>query len=418
MKEISNKVLISQEDYNVLKEKLIYKLTKGKTPVKKPKAYITAGQPGAGKTNLRNQVLRIEQTDNFVELDNDYIKKQHPNLENLQKLYGKDVMNYIHPFASTLLNDIQEELINSKYNIIFEATCKNIETPMSAIKEYASQGYEVNMCVVGVHKKLSELGIKIRYEDQFKKDPITARDVPESVHQQAVDNLPSVINSLYQYNLLDNLYIFNREGKELYNSNNATKSPLEVLDNAINNDLDKKMYQQELKHYEELKSFNDNTRKLMEKGEPVNKLIDFKVNYKDVFDKYKQSSDENYKTEDGVRYSKHNNPVNSSFLIKERIGDNTNYYEFEDGEDWKEIVSDKPLIKTKSRVEISENRLERLEQEKVDKWNNLIDHCQKLHPFYHELIVIKLVKTQQPNLMKFLTEKSKMLQEKFQHTKV
>lgn len=108
MKEISNEVRISESDYNTLKKQLIRYLTKGKTPVDNPKAYITAGQPGAGKTNLRNQVLRIEQTDNFVELDNDYIKKRHPNLENLQKLYGKDVMSYIHPFASTLLNDIQE----------------------------------------------------------------------------------------------------------------------------------------------------------------------------------------------------------------------------------------------------------------------------------------------------------------------
>lgn len=267
MKEISNEVRISIEDYMLLKNQIINDITDGKTPVNNPKAYITAGQPGAGKTNLRNQVLRIEQTDNFVELDNDYIKKQHPNLENLQKLYGKDVMNYIHPFASSLLNDIQEELINSKYNIIFEATCKNIKTPMSAIKQYASQGYEVNMCVVGVHKNLSELGIKIRYEEQFKKDPITARDVPESVHQQAVDNLPSVINSLYQNDLLDNLYIFNRDGKELYNSNNSIKTPYEVLNNAINNDLDEKMYHQELQHYQELKSFNDNTRNLMRKGE-------------------------------------------------------------------------------------------------------------------------------------------------------
>lgn len=246
----------------LLCDKIINDLTYNKQVSDQPIAFITAGQSGAGKTSLRKQVYAITGSTNFVMIDNDYIKKQHPLMDELALLYGKDAMDNIHPFASELANQVMENIVKEHYNIVFEATCKNINTPVNAIKRFKDNGYSVKIFVVAVHHLISKLGIDLRYETLYQLNPLEARNVPASVHDEACINIASTIDYLYSNKLVDQCCIFTRTGEEVYNSEVYNTSPLEVLSGRINDDqyFDQSEYDSIKEIYNRVKAENDKNR--------------------------------------------------------------------------------------------------------------------------------------------------------------
>ncbi len=64
-------------------------LIQGKKAVESPTAFLLGGQPGSGKTSLRSAIFE-ETQGNVIVIDNDTFKQQHPNFDELVKLYEKD----------------------------------------------------------------------------------------------------------------------------------------------------------------------------------------------------------------------------------------------------------------------------------------------------------------------------------------
>ncbi|MET2129420.1 zeta toxin family protein, partial [Enterococcus faecium] len=64
---------------------------KNRLAVESPTAFLLGGQPGSGKTSLRSAISE-ETQGNVVIIDNDTFKQQHPNFDELVKLYEKDVV--------------------------------------------------------------------------------------------------------------------------------------------------------------------------------------------------------------------------------------------------------------------------------------------------------------------------------------
>ncbi|EIY0496109.1 zeta toxin family protein [Listeria monocytogenes] len=67
----------------------IEELVQGKKAVESPTAFLLGGQPGSGKTSLRSAIYE-ETQGNVIVIDNDTFKQQHPNFDELVKLYEKD----------------------------------------------------------------------------------------------------------------------------------------------------------------------------------------------------------------------------------------------------------------------------------------------------------------------------------------
>ena len=78
-------------------------LVQGKKAVESPTAFLLGGQPGSGKTSLRSEIFE-ETQGNVVVIDNDTFKQQHPNFDELVKLYEKDVVKHVTRFCCKVLN--------------------------------------------------------------------------------------------------------------------------------------------------------------------------------------------------------------------------------------------------------------------------------------------------------------------------
>lgn len=209
-------------------------LVQGKKAVDNPTAFLLAGQPGSGKTGLR--AIIAEETDgNVIVIDNDTYKQQHPNFDELVKLYGKEVVSQVTPYSNQMTEALIEELSNQNYRLIIEGTGRTTNVPIQTAERLKAKGYETIMVVMAVPKIQSYLGTIERYEDMFTKNPLTARATPKQAHDIVVKNLPDNLESLHKTGLFSDLRLYNRKGIKLYSSSETpTISSKETLERELN----------------------------------------------------------------------------------------------------------------------------------------------------------------------------------------
>ncbi len=80
-----------------------------------PKAYVLGGQPGAGKTSLQKMFSK-QCNDNLIIINGDEFRSMHPNFEEIQKVYGKDSVNYTGAFSSKMTESLIEKIGNAQLN--------------------------------------------------------------------------------------------------------------------------------------------------------------------------------------------------------------------------------------------------------------------------------------------------------------
>ena len=212
-------------------------LVQGKKAVESPTAFLLGGQPGSGKTSLRSTIFE-ETQGNVIVIDNDTFKQQHPNFDELVKLYEKDVVKHVTPYSNRMTEALISRLSDQGYNLVIEGTGRTTDVPIQTATMLQSKGYETKMYVMAVPKINSYLGTIERYETMYADDPMTARATPKQAHDIVVKNLPTNLETLHKTGLFSDIRLYNREGVKLYSSLEMPSiSPKKVLDEQLNKRL-------------------------------------------------------------------------------------------------------------------------------------------------------------------------------------
>ena len=218
-------------------EKNIERLTKNRLAVESPTAFLLGGQPGSGKTSLRLAISE-ETQGNVIVIDNDTFKQQHPNFDELVKLYEKDVVKHVTPYSNRMTEVIINRLSDQGYNLVIEGTGRTIDVPIQTATMLQSKGYETKMYVMAVPKIESYLGTIERYETMYADDPMTARATPKQAHDIVVKNLPTTLEVLHKTGLFSDIRLYNRKGVKLYSSLEMPSiSPKNTLETELNSKL-------------------------------------------------------------------------------------------------------------------------------------------------------------------------------------
>lgn len=88
----------SPEDFDKALERTIQLLTVNKNISSTPHAVILGGQSGAGKTTI-HRVKMMESNGDYIVIDGDTYRAQHPHFRELQEKYGVDSVDYTKVFA-------------------------------------------------------------------------------------------------------------------------------------------------------------------------------------------------------------------------------------------------------------------------------------------------------------------------------
>ncbi len=185
-------------------------LNKGQSSLA-PKAFILGGQPGCGKTNLRNAIEKEIGVEGAVIINSDALREEHPNFKNLQKDHFEHAPVIVDTDASLWLKRLFQDAIAAKKNIIFDQTLgSNISVINTSLQELKNAGYEVTVCMLAIPPIISQLQIYKRYEEQVKQSG-KGRFVKKEKHDEIVNNTSKNIQAMHEDKIADTIRIYGRK---------------------------------------------------------------------------------------------------------------------------------------------------------------------------------------------------------------
>lgn len=222
----------SSEDFDKALERTIDFLTFNKNISSTPRAVILGGQSGAGKTTI-HRVKMLESKGNYIVIDGDTYRAQHPYFRELQEKYGVNSVDYTKMFAGKMVEAVIDKLSSLKYNLIIEGTLRSAAVPINTATLLKSKGYTVDFCLIATKPELSYLTTQLRYLEMMIVDPLQARATPKDHHDGIVKSLVSNSNELEQSGLFESIQVYKRDLEQVYNSKLCTESVGTVVDKIL-----------------------------------------------------------------------------------------------------------------------------------------------------------------------------------------
>lgn len=207
------KINFTNEEFESKLKQLYKELTDDIKKSVEKKAFLLGGQPGAGKSGLTN--ILEQENNNLIVINGDDFRKEHPHFIELQKMYGKESVEYTKTFAGKMTEALISKLSDEGYNLVIEGTLRTSETPLKTQQELSKKGYQVEMAVIQVRPEVSYLGTLTRYEEMIKLG-LQPRATLKKDHQVVVDNIANNLSKLYNTKVFSNIRIYNRESECLY----------------------------------------------------------------------------------------------------------------------------------------------------------------------------------------------------------
>ena len=222
----------SSEDFDKALERTIDFLTFNKNISSTPRAVILGGQSGAGKTTI-HRVKMLESKGNYIVIDGDTYRAQHPYFRELQEKYGVNSVDYTKMFAGKMVEAVIDKLSSLKYNLIIEGTLRSAAVPINTATLLKSKGYTVDFCLIATKPELSYLTTQLRYLEMMSVDPLQARATPKEHHDGIVKSLVANITELEQSGVFESIQVYKRDLEQVYNSKLCTESVGTVVDKIL-----------------------------------------------------------------------------------------------------------------------------------------------------------------------------------------
>lgn len=208
---MDNQYKLSDEEHNLVFEKIKADFLNNSLSVVSPKVVITGGQPASGKGKLaRDSIDQFKDKGGSVIIDPDQLRAYHPNYNELQRLDDKTSSGFTHYDAKKWSLELIEEAISHKKNIVLDQTSADFDTLKNTVKNFRDKGYkDVELKIMAVPEITSRQGIYHRYEME-KALYETGRFVNIDIHSEIYHKLENTIERLKTEPIVDRLAIYDR----------------------------------------------------------------------------------------------------------------------------------------------------------------------------------------------------------------
>lgn len=201
----------------------------------KPRAVILAGQPGAGKGKVAEGALN-EFKGQAIVVDPDEMRNFYPGVRQLKAENPYSWADKTHEDASQWAKELRAEAIDSRKNLIIDTTLGKYDSASKLVSELREKGYEVEVRALATHRLESELGVEARFSSTMGTQG-HGRYVPAHIQEEVYTNLPGNLDRLRKEDNVP-VRIFDREGKQLYDSKTQETAPGASLTAERNHRLD------------------------------------------------------------------------------------------------------------------------------------------------------------------------------------
>ncbi|WP_180001607.1 zeta toxin family protein [Acinetobacter sp. YH12255] len=208
---MDNQYKLSDEEHNLVFEKIKADFLNNSLSIVSPKVVITGGQPASGKGKLaRDSIDQFKDKGGSVIIDPDQLRAYHPKYNELQKLDDKTSSGFTHHDAKKWSLELIEEAISHKKNIVLDQTSADFQTLKNTVQNFRDNGYkDVELKIMAVPEITSRQGIYHRYEME-KALYETGRFVNIDIHSEIYHKLENTIEQLKNEPIVDKLTVYDR----------------------------------------------------------------------------------------------------------------------------------------------------------------------------------------------------------------
>jgi predicted ABC-type ATPase len=175
---------------------------------------VIAAQTGAGKSNLLKKT-QDELQHNAVFVNTDELRRFHPRFIESGQLGDDKSAERTHHDASGWRDELLISAVQSRRNIIFEGVFKDGDGLVETIGTLKESGYEVIVRFVAVHRRLSVLGVYMRYEEQ-KSAIEQGRFATVKYHDECYEKLLDTASKVEHVPTVDLIEVYNRATNLLF----------------------------------------------------------------------------------------------------------------------------------------------------------------------------------------------------------
>lgn len=181
---------------------------------------ILGGQPGAGKTFARDELIRELGPSGAVVIDSDEFRRLHPKIETLKQGNDKDYGTNTQAFAQGIGSRLATDTIAERRNVVYDTSLSHLTGAQAFADRLKTAGYTVEVAALAVNEHVSASSNYRRYDVAKSRFDVNtslepARLVPEKFHNDAYKLLPNVVGQLEKLDSVDRIRIYSRD-KTIY----------------------------------------------------------------------------------------------------------------------------------------------------------------------------------------------------------
>ncbi|WP_193698286.1 zeta toxin family protein, partial [Streptococcus pneumoniae] len=135
--------------------------------------------------------------------------------------------------AGKMVEHLVDELSKDGYHLLIEGTLRTTEVPRKTAQLLKSRGYQVSLALIATKPELSYLSTLIRYEEVYAENPSQARATPKEHHDGIVEHLVDNLRELETDKLFDQIQIYQRDKRCVYDSDTDDGSAADVLQDCL-----------------------------------------------------------------------------------------------------------------------------------------------------------------------------------------
>ena len=183
--------------------------------VDRPRAVLTGGQPGSGKSYIVNSVgVEFEGMGGVIKIDPDEIRPTLPYMAERIAAGNLDIPNAANIDAGTIAYQMVQIAKEHRRNIVIDGTLQNTSRALDLAGEMRKAEYHVEFHGMATYPDLSHARTYSRREEQIAQSPTGfGRGVSDEFHDQAVKGFGLTVEMFQQKAAVDSMTLhFGNEG--------------------------------------------------------------------------------------------------------------------------------------------------------------------------------------------------------------
>jgi hypothetical protein len=197
-------------------QEIVSELFADNPPSDYPRVVLLGGQPGSGKTRMRD--LAVDELPSVV-INADDLRDYHPMYKRMKLLEPERASFLVNEDVSLWTRKLIRQAVDERCNIVFDGTFGSSDQNMlrDTLNMFSGNGYESQLWVLSVPAEFSRMGICLRNETQIQQSG-TGRFVSMKVHDLNYRNIPANIEMAVKNSQVDRVCIFSRSVEQVKGS--------------------------------------------------------------------------------------------------------------------------------------------------------------------------------------------------------